>query len=340
MGTQSRRSDDSPSTAGRVRRWLLMELHRWVLAGLILIASFLALVAISFLDLTPLREVASDQDTIESLFSALIGAIITGTAIVITINQLVLSQELGAAGDQHERMRDAKQFRREVEDAIGKPVSSTDPAEFLRDILEAIEQQADTLAETVETEAQSELRDAVLEYTDSLVQDAHDVRRSLEHSQFGTFAVISAALEFNYSWKIHRGRQLRHAYGDSVSDETAESLENVQESLTVFGSSREHFKTLYFQSELISLSQALVYTAISGLIVMVAFVMFVDETTVPGITMGVDNLVWLTSFGFTVGMTPFVIFSVYILRIATVTKRTLAIGPFILMEDKRQKPDQ
>ena len=332
MGVRSQSSDDRRNLVTRFQLWLLMELDRRVLVTLILLASFFALVGGSFLGLTPLREVATDQDTIESIFSAFIGAIITGTAIVVTINQLVLSQELGAVGDQYDRMREAKQFRRDVETAIGVSVSSTAPAEFLRELLAGIESQASSLGDTIETEPSDELRHGGLEYTDDLARDARAVRRSLEHSRFGTFAVISAALRFDYSAKIHDGRRLQATHANSMSAETAESLQNVLECLTLFGPSREHFKTLYFQWELINLSRALIYTAIPGLVVMVAFVMFVDETTVPGLTMGVDNLVWLTSFGYTVGVTPFVIFSAYILRIATVAKRTLAIGSFVLIE--------
>lgn len=38
-----------------------------------------------------LRRIIEDHDGLEFLFSAFIGAIITGTSIVVTINQLVLS---------------------------------------------------------------------------------------------------------------------------------------------------------------------------------------------------------------------------------------------------------
>lgn len=59
-----------------------------------------------------LRRIIEDHDGLEFLFSAFIGAIITGTSIVVTINQLVLSQELGAVGDQRERMQESMEFAR------------------------------------------------------------------------------------------------------------------------------------------------------------------------------------------------------------------------------------
>nr|MCH7662101.1 hypothetical protein [Euryarchaeota archaeon] len=98
---------------------------------------------------------------------------------------------------------------------------------------------------------------------------------------------------------------------------------------------REHFKTLYFQWELINLSRAILYAAVPALVVVAGMLMYVDVDAVSGATMGVDNLVLLTSGAFTISLIPFVILLTYILRIATVAQRTLAMGPFILRESER-----
>lgn len=340
----SERSDtdetrEEPFNSPSLGSQLLMLANRWILTGVILLASFLTLVLLSLLELTPLRAVATEQDTIETLFAAFIGAIITGTAIVVTINQLVLSQELGAVGDQYDRMREAMTFRRDVEEIVDSGVSSPSPAGFLSNILEGIETNANTLQETVVDESSNNLSAEELDedlsaelsrYAESVAINARTVNSQLEETQFGTFEVLWNVLQFDYSRNIHRGRQLREEYQDTLSDETDEALAALVESLTVFAPAREHFKTLYFQWELINLSRALLYVAIPALIVMAGFIMFVDATTLPGEALGVDNLVWLTAGGFTVGITPFVIFMVYVLRIATVAKQTLAMGPFVL----------
>ncbi len=313
------------------RLWVGMRMSRWLLSCVILSTLFVLLVSLSFLDLTPLRAVAAEQATIDTLFSAFIGAIITGTAIVVTINQLVLSQELGSAGDQYTRMRDAMEFRRDVEQVLETGVSSPDPAIFLYELLTGIEHRAVALEASVAGHANADLSRDVAVYTTSVVDEAQTVKESLQTAQFGTFAVIWHALDFNYSLWLHHARQLQHAYCESISNDY---LDGLIESLTVFAPAREHFKTLYFQWELIALSRALLYIAIPALFVMTGFVLFVDGTTVPGRTLGVDNLVWLVSFGFTVGVAPFVVFTVYILRIVSVAKHTLAMGPIILLEHK------
>jgi hypothetical protein len=283
-----------------------------------------------------MREIARTQNGLRYLFSPLIGAIITGTAIVVTINQLVLAQELGAVGDQRNRMESAMTFREDVENSVDTATSSPAPSLFFADLLGGIEAQADRLQEVTADESDGELEQQVTEYVESLTENTRPVEAALRQSQFGTFDVVWNALSFNYSLKIHRARQLRDEHASVMSDATVEAFDDVIEALALFAPAREHFKTLYFQWELINLSRALLYTSVPALVVMGTIITTVDATSVPGQTLGVDNLVLLTSFGFTVGIAPFVVFIVYILRIVTVAKRTLAIGPFVLRETRRQ----
>ncbi len=324
-------------SGSKTRFWILMRMNRWVLTGAVLAVVFVVLVGLSLLELTPLREIVANQDGLEFLFSAFIGAIITGTSIVVTINQLVLSQELGAVGDQRERMQQSIEFRQDIESAIHEGASPPEPAAFLYTLLDGIEERANSLQENMEDERDEELKEKVDDYVDNLTGNAQAVKENLEDAQFGTFEVIWSALNFNYSWKIYSARQIRAAHSESMSDEANEEIDDMIEVLKFFGPAREHFKTLYFQWELINLSRALLYIAIPALTVMAMMVMYIDASALPGTTAGIDNLVWLTSAGFVIGIAPFVVFISYVLRIATVAKRTLAMGPFILRETKREE---
>jgi hypothetical protein len=49
----------------------------------------------------------------------------------------------------------------------------------------------------------------------------------------------------------------------------------------------------------------------------------------------ISIVTWVVSAAFTVTLIPFLLFTAYILRIAPVAKRTLAIGPLILRESQR-----
>lgn len=322
---------------GGLRLWVLLRMNRWVLTIALLLVVFLVLVLTSQLGLTPLRTIIENQDGLEFLFSAFIGAIITGTSIVVTINQLVLSQELGAVGQQRERMQKSMAFRQDIEDTLTESVSPPEPAAFLYELVDGIHEHADGLAEATGANQDQDVRNVVDGYVTDMTEDARAVKSDLAESQFGTFAVIWNALRFNYSRKIYDGRKIRADHGASLSDESVEKLDETIDTLRLFGPAREHFKTLYFQWELINLSRALLYVSVPALAVMAIMIMYIDANALPGTILGVDNLVWLTSLGFVIGITPFVVFIAYILRIATVAKRTLAMGPFILRESEREE---
>jgi len=311
---------------------LLIHVNRWLLVAVILGAVFCLLVVASQLGLASLRQIAATETGLRWLFSPFIGAIITGTSIVVTINQFVLSQELGAVGDQRDRMQEAMEFQTDVESKLGVGVSEPEPAAFLAELVSGIEDRATRLTEAMVADHDADRTELVEGFVDDVTRNAETVRNELDGAQFGKFDVMAAALNFNYSWKIYAARRIRHRHGEALSSEASEALDELLSLLKFFGEAREHFKTLYFQWELINLSRALLYISVPALAVVGVFLMFIDATTLYGTTLGVDNLVWVTSAGFAFSLAPFVVFIVFILRIATVAKHTLAMGPFILRE--------
>jgi len=324
-GTMRERAPES-----RWKLWVLLGADRRVLTGLTLVVVFLVLVGLSQIAGTDLRTAMSGSDPVETLFQALVTAIITGVTLVVTLTQLVLSQELGAVGDQRERMEGAMSFRRTVESVIESDVSPPDPASFLQSIVEAVGTQASALADAADGNSD----DRVGSFADELASDADAVSDDLADAQFGTFSVLFAALNFNYAGKIYEARQLRA--DDAASDEVQSALDDLVETLTHFGPAREHVKTLYFQWELTNLSRVIAYAAVPALVVSVAMILYGEHTSViQGITLGIDNVVWLVAAATTVALVPFVLLLSYILRIVTVAKRTLAIGPLVLRDTVR-----
>jgi hypothetical protein len=333
--------DPTGSTLQRLRafdlgQWTLMRLNRWVLTGAILLAVFVGLVAGSQLGLDPFRRLVANHDTMWWIFSNFIGAIITGVTLVVTLNQLVLSQELGAVGEQRERMSESMDFRQNVEDTIDLDVSPPEPASFMKMLVDRADTHAEDLRDVVEDERDEELKEKIDDYVDDLTDNADTVSEKLDGAQFGTFDVIWAIFRFNYSWKIFSARQIRNEHADSLSEEADEKFEDMIDVLKLFGPAREHFKTLYFQWELVNLSRALLYISVPALIVVGLVLMYLGPGAVPGTFLGIDNLVWVAAAAYTIGLAPFVVLLSYILRIGTVAKRTLAMGPFILRENERE----
>lgn len=308
--------------------WLLLAANRLLVTAVI--ATFIFILYMFGALVNP--EVASlfqQRNIILSLFTTMIGALILGVTLVVAINQLIISQENGPLGDQHGRMSNTMAVRGFVTELIDEPAPA-EPSEFLGSLISATESRARVVRRAISTSSNPELRSEVDEYLDSLLGNAESAKADLDGAEFGTFEVVHAALNYNYSWKILQTEQLKSEYEDVLTTEQITALDDLRQSLAMFGPAREHIKTLYFQWQLINLSRLILYTAIPGIVMSVMMISFADTTTITGQTMSIKNIVWSVGIAFTVSLVPFLLLTVYILRIATVAKRTLAIGPLIL----------
>jgi hypothetical protein len=327
--TMRGRSDQS-----RVRFWVLLQANRVHVAAALTLAVFAAfLIAVTVLHPPFGRQIRSG-DVIETLFSTMLSVVVTGTTLVVTISQLVLSQENGPLGEQRDRMQNAMNFRNYTEELIGSP-SPADPSTFLREIVDVVDQRMQTLRETLEGHDDGDLREEVEEFADSVSGNSEEVRDQLEGATFGTFDVLFAALNFNYGWKIFQVERIANEYESALDEEELDLFDDLKTALSLFGPAREHVKTLYFQWALIELSQMILYAAVPALAVAGIMTAVVDGGTFPGGTLGIDHSIWVVAGAFAVTIVPFMLFTSYVLRIVTVAKRTLAIEPLILRESQR-----
>jgi hypothetical protein len=310
------------ATESHRKLWLYMEAdRRLVVAGLVLAVFTVVLVAGVALPAAETKLRAGDA--VGTLFQGFLTATITGVTLVLTLNQLVLSQELGAVGDQRERMAGALEFRDDAADLLGTPVSPARPSGFLRALVRVAGHHARTLRAALDGAA----ADEAVTLIERLIDDAERVGDDLDDAQFGEFDALSAALNFDYSRKIFAAKRLRET--TTLNDDAEATLQALIETLELFGPAREHVKTLYFQWELINLSRGILAAALPALLVAVGMVAFFDPTGPTSEALGVVPVVAVAS---TVSVLPFLVLLAYVLRIATVTKHTLSIGPFILRE--------
>jgi len=371
------------SSTSALHLWVLMRLNRGVLSAVLLAGVFLSLVAGTTAGFQPFRTLITEYNALRYIFAAFIGVIVTGVTLVVSLNQLVLSQELGAVEDQQERMEGATEFRTDVEAAIDTDVSPAEPASFLRSILGHVREQAEQLrgdgggdprsapGENIEAYAAEDAEAYAAEdaeayaagdaeayaagdaeayaagdaeacaagdveaYADGLLREVDAADERLRGAEFGTFQVVWGAFRFNYSRHIVAARRLKAEHRGALADGTVERLDHLVDVLRLFGPAREHFKTLYFQWELVVLSRSLLYISVPALVTVGFVLMNLGPDAVPGRTLGVDNLVLIASAVYTLALAPFVVFLAYILRIATLAQRTLAIGPFVLRETDR-----
>lgn len=322
------------SGESRIKIWLLLRLNRLLVTGLLTLTFFVAFMIWSVGLTPPLQAKTPETGTIETLFSTMIPVIVTGTTLVVTINQLVLSQETGPLGDQRRRMAEAMDFRTYAGDLFGGVVPA-EPATFLRKLVEATERRAEALDRVAVEGDNDEFADQVTAFVDSLHGNAKEVEEQFEGAQFGTFDVLFAALNFNYSWKIFQVERLTQEFDSSLTDSQRTALNDLMTALSMFGPGREHIKTLYFQWELINLSQYILYVATPAILIAGGMLTFVDVATFGGTILSIPTITWVFGIAFSITLIPFFLFTAYILRIATLAKRTLAIGPLILRESDR-----
>ncbi|TDO73399.1 hypothetical protein DFR79_13716 [Halanaerobium saccharolyticum] len=256
-----------------IKLWIFMGRNRLLVTGLLVIIVFITLLVAGSLYPAVENSIRS-SDSIDTLFQALLTAIISGVTIVVSLNQLVLSQELGAVKDQRERMEGAMQFRENVADVIQAPLSPSKPAQFIRALVQVSAERARKLQDIENNSADEEFKQEINDFTDSLIKNSEQVANELDGSQFGEFDVISSALNFNYSWKIFTAKRIKTKYSDLLSEKGEKELEKLIEVLNLFGPTREHFKTLYFQSNLIDLSRRILLAAIPALLVSCYMIIF------------------------------------------------------------------
>ncbi|WP_144923237.1 hypothetical protein [Halorubrum salsamenti] len=320
----------------RMKLWLLLRANRLVVAGVLTVAVFVAFVAVAVAFSPSLAEKVGASDPIETLFASMITVIVTGATLVVTIGQVVLTQENGPLGDQQERMNDTLTVRDSVAGLTGSP-APTNPAAFLDAILGAATRRAEDLRESVRERGgdgpdEAALWEDVDELTAGTVENADAVRDQLDGTEFGTFDVVFAALNFDYSPKIGRAERILDDHGDALTDDERDLLGELKESLSLFGPAREHVKTLYFQWALIDLSRQILYAAVPALVVSGLMLAVVDAGTFPGRTLGIDHVTLVVGGAFAVTLLPFSLFVSYLLRVLTLVKRTLAIGPLVLRD--------
>ena len=193
----------------RLRLWVLLDAHRVVLASGMALGVFVALVVLGALDPTPLRVVMRGTDPTDTVFQALVGGVITGVTLIISIAQLSVSQELGPASNQRERMTASLTLQEDIEDAADS-ISGPSPSTYLGLLCAASRQQARTLEEAVADNDDATLRDRVDRFADRVIENADAIEADFTDARFGEFEMVRTALNY-----ITPGRYTRR--GDSGS---------------------------------------------------------------------------------------------------------------------------
>ncbi|SFB68885.1 hypothetical protein SAMN05444422_101192 [Halobiforma haloterrestris] len=326
---------DPGGPVARFREWVVVEGDRLTVAT--------GISAIVFLLLLALNEIGFVAFVNDDSITRLAGGMIAGTfslvTLVVSINQLILSQEFASADDARTQLEGVIDFRNNVADTAKVPASPASPAELLELIVESIRHNARTLEEEVAPRGtDDEFGRLVDAYTNRVEASTDRIDDTLEKTKFGTFEAVSAAVAYNSAWQLYVAKQLRGRYGDaeSPSEDVTAAFDDLIDALEQMTVAQEHFKTTYLQRELTRFSQLTIYTGVPA--ILSAMLLGFVYADLGGPTISAIYLPFFVSGLIAVVVSPLALLVSYILRTATVTRRTASVGPMIPQKEPEAGP--
>lgn len=308
-----------------LRRWAFLDGDRLLVAGLITAPVFAGCLALGNAGVVRVR-----GPGVTDLLGSLIGGMLPFITVVLAINQLILSEEFGTTGTFRERLDETEEYRSTVEADTGTDVSPAAPAAFLNLLIQTTRERAVALRETFDENHSDELREAVESFVTPIVADAEEASDRLSDAEFGTFEVVSVILWYDDERHLQTGRHVRATFGDAVTDPVEEAFEDLRAVFEDIHVARQYFKTVYLQQELATLSKLLLYVGFAALLGD-GFVILTYESLAA--ELGPTALLLVAATAVALVVAPFAVLLAFVLRIATVARRTAAdFGPFLLQQ--------
>lgn len=303
--------------------WVLLTGNRWLIAALLAAFSFAFFRGAIAIGLLAVHNDAS--------MTRLAGGLTAGTlslvTIVISINQLILSYEFASTGESRDQLENVYAFRAEVAEVTDRPVPPPDPADFLAVLAEDIERRGAVLADGTD-------HPDVRAFGHYVREGAATLRNTLEGERFGTFSAVAPTIPYDDAWQAYAARGLRTHH--DLSDDDRSRLTGIVEALHRFAVAREHLKTTYIQRELTRFSRLMVYGGVLAIVAAVSLALLYAAPSGP--TVSSDWLPLVGSALLTVVLLPLALLASVTLRMATVARRTAAIGPLVSMSRGADEP--
>ncbi|WP_267643833.1 hypothetical protein [Haloarchaeobius amylolyticus] len=312
-----------PGNQRRWRRWFLVTGNRWVITGAVTVVVFLIALLLGLTDVIGVRE----SRFVTTMFSTIIAGLFSFVPIVVTVNQLTTSRLFDPPGDLAERIHDIREFRERVAAlAPGVEVPPTDPARFLDLVLELISARIETLREAV-THAGDDGDDGedalagLLDRTKATIAPTRDLLAD-RGGNVRLFPLIASMIDSDLSGidaALRRAEQRSVAAGE-------QSLTELRMLIELLDVTRQYYKVLYLQQELAALSRYVAYTGMAAFLSSTLVIMFY-ASGYPPVAHEVPLLL-IVSATLAVAFSPFSVLFGYVIRVATLVKRTSAPGAF------------
>ncbi len=308
----------------RGAHWLLLGGNRLVVAGglvAIIFVLMLALVTGGILAVGP------DSTAATAFGSGLLSGTLTVVTVALSINQLILSRVFGSPNQLRDRLDGTRDLRRLVQEYADEPVAPNDPAAFLTMTAEAVRSQAQGLDAALDPTVPP----AVGGYAGDLAAYGEHIAANVDA---GTpiVDVLDVIIGPEYAQNMTATEHVRETYGEGVPDAAVTHLEAIEDLLEAVAISRQFFKTIALQQDFARLSRILASAGVVSVLTSLAFALLYRTSSV---TVPPSWLLLLVPVGIAIIVLPLAVFISYILRAATIARRTVSVGPFVPPQEQR-----
>lgn len=201
-------------------------------------------------------------------------------------------------------------------------------------LLETTRRQAQELGGLVAHHASDGLRDDVDGLVETVTARIDHTRELYDRSDTGIIEILVAALDTNYAGQTRDAREIKRAHEDALSDRGAERIDGLVHSLEEIDVARQYLKTLYIQNELAEFSRKLLYVGVPAMFVSVCVLSVF--TTYSNVGMTDPALRAVVVGAIVVGLMPLAVLLSFVLRVATVSQKTIAITPFTMAQQESE----
>ncbi len=307
--------------------WFLVFGNREVLTLLLLLLIFAVTMAVG-----SVPGVANQMLYTENLPGTALLYLLTGTitlvTVVLSINQLVLSHQLGSVEEQETAIRSLLSHRAAVSEHTDSALTPEQPTAFLSLLLSAILGLVqDTSALLGDASIPEDHREQLQAFLDTVKNDFREAEDGLSDTTFQDVLLISVLEKVNATSHLRRIRDhQRTAEALPMNEENA--LDDLEKSLELFVISAEYFKIAYLQTQFIRFSRSLLLISIPALIITFFTSTLIAPGLTAGTTAGADNLLWITAAALAIAVSPFALLISYMARLMTLSRTTVFSGPF------------
>ena len=312
-----------PRRRRSARRWFLLEGNRWIIIAGMVLTVFVGSLLLSLTNVIGFVQ----GGFVTTMFSTIIAGLFSFVPILIGVNQLTISQLFGTPGALRERIESVQAFREHIESLVPDvSVSSTDPGEFLALAAGLLAARATALADSVADSGDPDLIGDVREYVDAIHVQTDDLEARLGDSDLYLIDVLLPMMGDGYSDNVNTARALEARYADSLTEDATGLLADLREISITMDVIRQYYKALYIQQELAKLSRLIAYTGTAAFLLSMFLVMLFANGSAPAVP-GISRVL-LVSTSLAVVTSPFAVLFAFVVRIATIVKRTAAPGAF------------